>query len=111
MPNPSPTDMWRSAVTVNTTANTVTFKYADNTISADDIGELSDATVIDGRTILYGLLERAAEWYETVAIKPEKMRVVRSGTLQDVAGETYLNRTYNVTFRVVAGNLPLQPET
>ena len=100
----------------NDANKTIEFTYQDVGAPSWDLPELTDAAAAaadgDARTIIYALLEKVAEWYEGLAPadRPLNMRISRSGILQDVGGDTYLSRTYNVTFKTLAGELPLLPE-
>jgi hypothetical protein len=114
MAAPTPQEIFAD-FTLNSTANTFTFKYTGNTGGVGDMPAISideAAAAIDIRTILYAILDEVAAWYETLAPvdRPANMRVVRSGTLTDEGGTTIIRRNYAVSFKAEAGTMTLLPE-
>lgn len=111
MSNPHPSAVFGSAITVDPITDTITFKYAGNDVASDDISQIADVGTIDARTIIYGLLEKVATWYEAQDVKPENMRVTRTGTLVEVNGTTVVNRNFNLAFKAaIPAGLPLIDE-
>ena len=117
MANPTPQTVFGPNFSSDTVAKTFTFTYTNDAPNAAfDLPEIADGdvdpTTGDARTLIYALLEKIAEWYEALPVnsRPEYFRIVRSGTLSDVGGQTYIQRTYNAVFKTGAGSLILIDE-
>jgi hypothetical protein len=114
MTNHTPQNVFGPNFSSDSTESTFTFTYRNETpYEAFDLSEINNATVNpetgDARSIVYALLERISEWYEGLApeARPKNFTIARYGALNDVNGETYIQRSYNVVCKVDAGPLGL----
>lgn len=90
----------------NSSADTITFSYASG-LMPEVTDAKAHATTGDARAVLYALLERVADWWYAAdsADRPAKMSLSRGASLVDTGTETYINRTYTITFRVAITDL------
>lgn len=113
MAAPTPTEIFGPGFAVNTTADTITFKYAGNINPIHNFVMLEDASVADARTIIYGILARLTAWQNALELndRPDTMRVTSGGSVVTASGVTFIQRNFNTVFQANLDELVLLPET
>jgi hypothetical protein len=112
MAAPTPTEIFGPGFAVDTTTDTITFKYAGNVSAVHDFVMLEDASVADARTVIYGILSRLTAWQNDLPLlnRPETMRVTSGGSVVTASGITFIQRNFNVVFQADLNALELLPE-
>jgi len=112
MAAPTPTEIFGPGFAVNTTTDTITFKYAGNVSAVHDFVMLEDASVADARTVIYGILSRLTAWQNALPLldRPETMKVTSGGSVVTASGITFIQRNFNVVFQADLNALQLIDE-
>jgi hypothetical protein len=115
MPAPTSTEVFGPGFVANTTANTITFQYADNADPVHDFVMINDDEVVnvaDARVIIYAILARFMAWQTATPTldRPDTIRGTSGGSVVTANNVTFIQRNFNIVFQADLTALQLLPE-